>query len=156
MLPSSIARDLIVRVSARVGDSIARRFALPDDTIRSLMEQARAEAMRRYAAVTNREEARALASEMYRHGELDAFAVLNAVQFGNLAFFEAAMAIRADLPMENVTLLVRHGGRNGIVGLCKKAHIPNLLLEDILTAVGAALKMGGKPNVPNNGGKGPH
>ena len=156
VLPSSIARDLIVRVSARIGDSIARRFDLPEDMVRPLMDSARSEAIRRYAAVTDPDEARVLAHEMHRHGELDAFTVLNAAQFGNLAFFEASMAIRADLPLENVTLLVRHGGRNGILGLCKKAHIPNLLLEDILAAVGNALKMGGMRNYPSGGSAGPH
>jgi uncharacterized protein (DUF2336 family) len=54
---------------------------------------------------------------------------------GDLAFFEVAMAVKADVPVANAQTLIHDAGRNGLTSLYWKAGMPSNLLPAIQAAV---------------------
>jgi hypothetical protein len=54
---------------------------------------------------------------------------------GDIAFFEVAMAIKADVPVENAQTLIHDAGGKGLVSLYWKAGMPATLLPAIQAAV---------------------
>ncbi len=79
------------------------------------------------------------ARSLYRLGELDPSFLMRAIQFGCLEFFEAAMAVRGRIPVDNARKLIRSGGDDAILRLCEKAGIPQVLWKDFQRAAHSAI-----------------
>jgi uncharacterized protein (DUF2336 family) len=61
---------------------------------------------------------------------------------GDIGFFEAAMAARADLPIGNTQALIHDPGHNGLLSLYRKAEMPLALLPVIRAAIEAVDETG--------------
>jgi uncharacterized protein (DUF2336 family) len=71
---------------------------------------------------------------MHRHGRLTPFLVLRALCLGDMAFFEAAMAMLAKVPLRNARILIHDAGPNGLASLYEKSGMPPRLLPAIRVA----------------------
>ena len=54
--------------------------------------------------------------------------VLRALCVGDLAFFEMAMAVMADIPVINARILIHDAGPKGLVSLYQRARMPPRLM----------------------------
>lgn len=72
---------------------------------------------------------------MHRNGRLTASLVLRALCTGDIAFFEAAMAAKGDVPLQNAQTLIHEPSRRGLEALYRKAAMPPSLYAAVLAAV---------------------
>jgi uncharacterized protein (DUF2336 family) len=72
---------------------------------------------------------------MHRNGRLTPTLILRALCTGDIAFFEAAMAVRGDVPLANAQLLIHDPSRQGLAALYRKAELPESLLGAVRAAV---------------------
>jgi uncharacterized protein (DUF2336 family) len=83
------------------------------------------------------EEARTLARQMHQQGKLKPIDALKAVCTGDLAFFEAAIAARADMPLGTVQSMLHDPRVGGFTSVTEKARIPGTFLPLVRAALAA-------------------
>jgi uncharacterized protein (DUF2336 family) len=137
-LPPEVAVMLVSKVSKAAQEKLAERYDLNDFTSPVVAEATDGTLLR---VIQDADSGQLLeyARSLYRLGELDPSFLMQALQFGCLEFFEAAMAVRAGIPIDNTRKLIRSGGDNAILRLCEKARIPQALWKDIQRAVDSAV-----------------
>lgn len=138
-LPLDVVESLLSRVSEAAREKLVDTYGLPDHT-EPLVPDSFLRAMLRTIARTPAQEVARYARELHERGELAPVLVLRALQRGHLQFFEAAMAARANIPLENARRLTRAGGPTATAKLSQKAGIPAYLREDYRLAVELAVE----------------
>lgn len=138
-LPLDVVESLLTRVSEAARRKLAETYGMPDYT-EPLVPDSFLRAMLRAISRTPRAGLQTYARELHQRGQLCPVMILRALQRGHLAFFEAAMSVRANLPLDNVQRLTRGGGVIGMAKLSQKAKIPAYLREDYRVAVHIALE----------------
>lgn len=73
------------------------------------------------------------------HGRLTPSIILRALFIGDLAFFEAALAEKTNLPLTNVRKLIHDLGTSGLEAVYRKAGLPSEMLPAIWAAIEVAL-----------------
>ncbi|MBM3521765.1 MAG: DUF2336 domain-containing protein [Alphaproteobacteria bacterium] len=140
-LPPTIAEKVIARVSNRLSADLVARHALPERVADQLVDQAREKATAGYAAMVGEAEAsRALARQMHQNGKLTSTIVLRSLCMGDLPFFEAAMSIKAGIPLASTQTLIHDVGGRGIKAITERAQLPTAFLPAVRAAVGAILE----------------
>ncbi|WP_282609902.1 DUF2336 domain-containing protein [Pelagibius sp. Alg239-R121] len=134
-LPPSIATELVKRVSDSAREQLETRYSMAPDFVNVLAQDAQSNALLKLAEFATAAEAMGYAKELYGKGELTHTFCLMAIRNGNLPFFEAAMAVRTGISVENVELILRDGGVEATGKLCTKAKIPNFLHREIAETV---------------------
>jgi uncharacterized protein (DUF2336 family) len=138
-VPLSIVEQLISKVSDAAREKLLARHPVPD-FVEPLVVTAKMSALLRVIRDAPQNELSALAEAMDKRGELTPILILQALKNHDLAFFEAAMAIRANIPLSNARKLVREGGLEGTIRLAKKAKIPMCLHQDMMAGVEFSLE----------------
>jgi uncharacterized protein (DUF2336 family) len=77
----------------------------------------------------------ALTEQMHRKGRLTSLLVWRALSLGDMAFFEAAMATLAGVPIANARILIHDAGDAGLTSLYGKSGLPGRMLPAVRTAV---------------------
>ena len=72
---------------------------------------------------------------MHRNHRLTPFLVLRAVCLGDMAFFEAAMAVMAKVPVTNARILIHDAGQHGLTSLYDRSGMPPRLLPAVRVAL---------------------
>lgn len=134
-LPPAIATDLVKRVSDSARAHLEKQYQMAPDFVNVLAQDAQSNALLKLAEFATAAEAVAYAKELYAKGELTHTFCLMAIRNGNLPFFEAAMAVRTGISVENVELILRDGGVEATGKLCTKAKIPSFLHREIAETV---------------------
>ena len=62
-------------------------------------------------------------------------ALLGALSLGDMAFFEAAIATLADVPINNARVLIHDAGSPGLTSLYEKSGLPERMLPAVRAAV---------------------
>jgi uncharacterized protein (DUF2336 family) len=76
-----------------------------------------------------------MVAQMHRNGRLTPTLMLRALCSGDIAFFEAAMAVVGDVPLANAQVLIHDPSRQGLGALYRKAGLPERLLGTVRAAV---------------------
>ena len=99
-----------------------RRLRLPDELVRTLIQQAQLRATMGLLqeGCQSEQEVDALLDELESQGDLTQAVALKALSDGDIYFFEAAMARMANIPVENARELIHEEGRLGLQSLLKK------------------------------------
>ncbi len=129
---------LISKVSDAAREKLAKKYDLNDFTS-PVVAEATDCALLRVIQDAEGDQVLEFAQSLYRLGELDPSFLMQALQFGFLEFFEAAMAVRGRIPVDNARKLIRSGGDDAIFHLCEKAGIPQASWKDIQRAVNSAI-----------------
>ena len=137
-LPAEVAVMLVSKVSEAAREKLAKKYDLNDFTS-PVVAEATDCALLRVIQGAEGDQLLECAQSLYRLGELDPSFLMQALQFGSLEFFEAAMAVRGGIPIDNARKLIRCGGDDAILRLCEKAGIPQVLWKDIPRAVDSAI-----------------
>lgn len=134
-LPVEVAERLVTVISERMRGYLVSHHALSAATVADIVLRGREHAVLQLSHGTGQDELLRLLRQMHRHGRLTPSLIVRAVCSGDLAFFTAALAVTAGVPVANAELLVNDAGGRGLVSLCDKAAMPANLLPLIQAAV---------------------
>lgn len=136
-LPVTVAERLVVLVSEELRGYLLSHHDLPPAVAADLVLQSRERAIIGLSLRASRHELETLVRQMQRHQRLTPSLILRALCMGDLAFFETALAVRANVPAENAQILVHDAGGNGLASLYRTAGLPESLLPVFRVAVDA-------------------
>jgi uncharacterized protein (DUF2336 family) len=83
-----------------------------------------------------------MVAQMHRNGRLTPSLILRALCTGDVAFFEAAMAAKSDIPVDNAQTLIHESSRRGLEALYRKAAMPPALFGAVRAAVDVVDEIG--------------
>lgn len=134
-LPVTIAERLVAIVSDNLQSYLVRHHDLPVKLATDIVLQSRERATLAYTLGTDEREMERLVRQMHRRQRLTPFLVLRAICVGDLAFFEMAMAVMADIPVANARTLIHDAGPNGLLSLYEQTGLPPRLLPAVRVAL---------------------
>lgn len=135
VLPPTITERLVVMVSDQLQHYLVTHHDLPAEQASDVVLHARDRVTLNLSAGCSEAELLALATQMHRQGRLTPRLVWRSLSLGDMAFFEAAMAALANVPIENARQLIHDAGPNGLASLYEKSGLPARLLPAVRAAV---------------------
>jgi uncharacterized protein (DUF2336 family) len=147
-LPITVAERMVTMVSRALQSHLVKTHDLAPATAANIVLTSREHAIIRLSTGASDDELRHLISQMHRNGRLTPSLILRALCTGDIAFFEAAMAVRSDIPVENAQILIHERGRRGLTAVYRKAGMPDALFGAVRAAVDVVdeLKFDGEPH----------
>jgi uncharacterized protein (DUF2336 family) len=133
-LPITITERLVVMVSDRLREHMVTHHKLSPSMATDIVLQIREHAtldLSNGLGIAHLDE---LVKQMHRSGRLTPTLVLRALCIGDMAFFEAALAAMAGVPVDNARILIHDHGRKGFSALYKRSG----LTEELYPAFRAA------------------
>jgi uncharacterized protein (DUF2336 family) len=134
-LPATVSERLVNIVSRELQDHLVRTHALPPSVASDLVLRGRESAIIHLSMGSSEEDLRSMVAQMHHSGRLTPTLMLRALCTGDIAFFEAAMAIKGGIPLENAQILIHEPSRRGLDALYRKAEMPAALFPAIQAAV---------------------
>jgi uncharacterized protein (DUF2336 family) len=134
-LPVAVAERLVTMVSKALQTHLVMNHALSPAIASDIVLSAREHAIIHLSWGASDEDLRTMVTQMHRNDRLTPSLILRAICTGDIAFFEAAMAVRGDIPLENAQMLIHEPGRRGLEALYRKASMPPGLYGAVLAAV---------------------
>jgi uncharacterized protein (DUF2336 family) len=146
-LPITVAERMVTMVSKALQAHLVNAHALAPATAANIVMTSREHAIIRLSLGASDEELRHMVAQMHRNGRLTPSLVLRALCTGDIAFFEAAMAAKSDVPLDNAQILIHEPSRRGLKALYRKAAMPEALFLAIQAAVDVVdeLQFDGEP-----------
>jgi uncharacterized protein (DUF2336 family) len=123
-LPITITERLVAIVSAQLQDYLVAHHKLPPTLASEMALRSRERATLGLSSGLGREHVDALVAQMRASGRLTATLVLRALCIGDMAFFEAAIAALASIPVANARILIHDAGEKGFSALYQKSRLP--------------------------------
>lgn len=134
-LPVTVAEKLTTRVSEKLRDYLVSHHELSPSVAADLVLQSRERTIVELATGSSEEEIEKLIIQMQENGRLTPSIILRALCMGDVMFFEAALAVRANIPLLNARILIHDGGQLGMKTLYERASMP----PNMMSVVRAAL-----------------
>jgi uncharacterized protein (DUF2336 family) len=141
-LPIAVADRLVTMVSREWQAQLAKRHALPPAAAADIVLASREQAILQLSAGASDTALHAMISHMHRNGRLTPTLILRALCTGDIAFFEAAMAVRGGVKLANAQRLIHDPSRNGLAALYGKAELPESLFGAVRAAVDVVAETG--------------
>lgn len=124
-LPLKIAERLVTLVSEKIRHHLVDRHGLAPETAHAFIEDSRERTtVNLLDATADIPDIIELANQLHLAGRLTPSIALRALCSGDVNFFEAAIARRANVPMANVTRLLSDGSENPMQRLFERAAMP--------------------------------
>ncbi|MGR0187489.1 DUF2336 domain-containing protein [Azospirillum aestuarii] len=139
-LSAAVVEKLILFVSEEIRNRLIRSHRLNPRLIGILVERAReAVTLLLLKPLTPREaDVELLARHLLIRGRLSAPLLFRALCAGEIALFDAGLAVRANLPPENARQLAWDGGPHALKGLFAKAGLSFTLLKPFRVTIAVA------------------
>ena len=134
-LPVVVAERLTTMVSEKLRDYLVSHHELSTSVAADLVLQSRERTIVELASGSTEDEIEKLVAQMQENGRLTPSIVLRALCMGDVLFFEAALAVRARIPLLNARILIHDGGQLGMKTLYERASMP----PNMMSVVRAAL-----------------
>ena len=134
-LPITVAERLVTLVSTELQQHLVKAHALSPGIASDIVLRSRELAIIRLSMGSSEAELGRMVGQMHHSGRLTPTLILRALCTGDIAFFEAAMAIKGDVPVANAQILIHEASRRGLAALYRKAAMPESLFDAIRTAV---------------------
>jgi len=134
-LPIAVAERLAALVSARLQTHLIQHHDLSPSIAADIVLRSREIAVIRLSAGAGEAALLCMVRQMHNSGRLDSSLVLRALCTGDIAFFEVAMAVLANVPVENARILIHDGAPGALAGLYRKADMPPSWFQMIRAAV---------------------
>ena len=138
-LPLTVAEKLVAKVSDSLKEYLVTHHELSAEVASDLLLESRERALVRL--LTDDEDhpdVVELVEQMAENGRLTASIILRALCTGDLSFFEAALANKAEVPLQNARVLIHDDGGLGLHALYEKASMPERLYPAFRGAVDIA------------------
>jgi len=141
-LPAEIVVRLINLVSEGLQTQLVARYHLTPTVAKDVAVKTKERAAKAlYSSAANSTDPFLRAREMLASRRLTPQVILRALCLGDLPFFEACLAVMADIPLTNARILVRDSGVLGLKSLLHKANIPIKLLAMFRVALAIAREL---------------
>jgi uncharacterized protein (DUF2336 family) len=134
-LPMAVSERLVTLVSRQWQAQLVSRHALPPTAAADIVLASREQAVLHLSMGASDAVLHETVTHMQRNGRLTPTLMLRALCSGDIGFFEAAMAVKGDVPLVNAQVLIHEPSRQGLVALYRKAGLPEGLLEAVRAAV---------------------
>jgi len=134
-LPPTVTERLVAMVSEQLQHYLVTHHDLPAEQATDVVLHARDRVTLNLSSGSTDEELVALTTQMHKKGRLTARLVWRALSLGDMAFFEAALAALAAVPLENARQLIHDAGERGLASIYDKSHLPARLYPAVRTAV---------------------
>ncbi len=135
-LPPAISEQLVSAMAEKLQSYLVSKHDLPADAAANLILQTRERAtvslLSRGATDADLEE---LVFQIHVNGRLTPSLIIRALCVGDMAFFEAAVARLANVPLKNAKKLIHDGGDLGLRSIYDKAGMPERLFSAVRAAV---------------------
>jgi uncharacterized protein (DUF2336 family) len=134
-LPLAVAERLVHMVSQELQAHLITRHALSPSVAADIILSSREQEILHLSLGASDEALRHTVAQMHQNGRLLPGLIFRALCTGDIAFFEAALAARADVPVGNAQVLIHDPSRRGLAALYAKAQMPETLYSVVRTAV---------------------
>jgi uncharacterized protein (DUF2336 family) len=134
-LPLTVSERLVALVSDELQRHLLKEHALSPGIASDIVLRSRERAIIRLSMGSSEEELAMMVAQMHHTGRLTPTLMLRALCTGDIAFFEAAMAVKGDVPITNAQILIHETSRRGLTALYRKAQMPDSLFDAICAAV---------------------
>lgn len=134
-LPITVAERLTVLVSDQLRDYLVGHHELPERVASDLVLETRERLIVNMAFGQDDQDVEKLVLQMFRNRRLTPSVVFRALCMGDLAFFEAALAVMANVPVINARILIHDAGRLGLKTIYEKTGMPMRLLPGVKIAL---------------------
>lgn len=135
-LPVTVAERLVAVVSDKLRDHLVTHHELSPAVAADLVLQNRERAtMNLLSTSVKMDELERLVKQLHANGRLTPSIMLRSLCMGDVAFFEVAMALRAELPLQNARVLLHDRGEQALAALYQKAGLPPSLFGVIKAAL---------------------
>lgn len=134
-LPITVAERIVTMVSKALQSHLVKAHDLAPATAADIVMRSREQAIVRLSLGASDSELRVMVAQMQRNGRLTPSLILRALCSGDIAFFEAAMAAKSDVPLDNAQILIHEPSRRGLAALYRKAAMPETLFGAVQAAV---------------------
>ncbi len=134
-LPITVSERLVTLVSREFQEHLVKRHALSPAAAADIVLASREHAVIHLSMGSTDEDLRRMVTQMHHNGRLTPGLILRALCTGDIAFFEAAIATRGDVPVSNAQILIHEPSRRGLAALYKKAGMPDALYGAVRAAV---------------------
>jgi uncharacterized protein (DUF2336 family) len=134
-LPVTIAERLTTIVSERLRDYLVSHHELSATVASDLVLQSRERTIISMSYGSSEQDIEKLVQQMFHNGRLTPSIVLRALCMGDVLFFEAALAIMANVPLVNARILIHDGGQLGLKTVYEKANMPPAMLPIVRAAI---------------------
>ena len=141
-LPITVAERLVNMVSKALQAHLVEAHALAPGTAADIVMKSREQEIIRLSLGASEVELRQMVAQMQRNGRLTPSLILRALCTGDIGFFEAAMAVRGDISIENAQILIHDPSRRGLEALYRKATMPDELYGTIRSAIDTVAEAG--------------
>ncbi len=135
-----VAEKLVTKVGEAVREEIAQRFHISPYKLERLVEAAREWTLLTMLRPDSHRSVKPLVNKLYEDGRLSDSLIMRALCLGNLRFFEAALARRAHIPINNARKLMLDPGPLGFKALYKAADMPPAVYDAVKTVLKLALE----------------
>lgn len=135
VLPVTVTERLVTLVSESLKDYLATHHDLPPAMAADIIMQSREKTVINLSGASSEQELGKLVAQMHQNKRLTPSLILRALCMGDIAFFETAMALMANVPLVNARILIHEGGRLGLKSLYEKAGMPPRLLPAVRVAI---------------------
>jgi uncharacterized protein (DUF2336 family) len=134
-LPATVTERLVTMVSENLKNYLVSHHEMSPGVAADIVMQSRERAIINMSGGTSEEDLEKLVNQMHRNRRLTPSIVIRALCMGDIAFFEAAMAAMANVPLVNARILIHEAGKLGLKSLYAKTGLPPRLLPAIRVAV---------------------
>lgn len=135
-LPVGVAERLVTLVSDKLKEHILRHHELPPEQLSDLIMQSRERAtLALLSPESSSTDVRELVSQLYLNDRLTPTIVLRAVCLGDMRFFEAAVAVLAEVPLVRARRQIHDQGVEGLSSILESAKVPRALRPAFRAAV---------------------
>ncbi len=144
VLPLGIAERLVNLVSTKIRDHLVTHHDLSLDVAMDLLLDSRERAtLHLLDGDDDAPDVVALVDQLYKNKRLSNSIVLRAICMGDISFFEAALARKANISVANAYQLIHDRGQNGLERLFEKAQMPFATLKVVRMALQTMDEIGG-------------
>lgn len=136
-VPAAIAERLLSVVADNLRDELVARHDMPGGMADFLVLQSREKATVGLSSESDAADVDTLVRQMHESGRLTPSIILRALCVGDLRFFEAALSVRAGVPLVNARQLIYDPGALGLQRIFKAAKLPAAQFIAVKAAVQA-------------------
>jgi uncharacterized protein (DUF2336 family) len=146
-LPIAVAERMVTMVSKALQAHLVKAHDLAPATAANIVLASREHSILRLSLGASDDELRQMIAQMHRNGRLTPSLILRALCTGDIAFFEVAMGIKSDVPLDNAQILIHEPSRRGLAALYRRAAMPDALFGAVRAAVDVVdeLRFDGEP-----------
>lgn len=134
-LPPAVAERLVHLVSSALQAHLVRVHELRPETAADIVLTSREHTALKLGRGASDAELWEMVTQMHHNERLTPTLILRALCSGDIAFFEAAMAVRASIPLENAQRLIHDTNRAGLAALYRHANMPPGLYAMVETGI---------------------